>query len=116
MILGLLGCHSEREEKSEPEIESKTESQFNKTKWNIKEGKDYPYRQQMVNDILYNDTIRSLNKDEIIDLLGKPDRENEGYFYYTIKVTRLLSWTLHTQTLVIKFSDDFTIDWIKLHE
>ena len=89
---------------------------FDKTKWRVKEGLDYPNRDQMLNSIVYNDTVRALNKDEILDLLGEPDRRNEGYLYYLISQRRLGFWPLHTKTLVIKLSGDNTIDWIRIHE
>ncbi len=89
---------------------------FDKTKWRTKEGLDYPYRDQMLKKIVYNDTVRALNKDEILDLLGEPDRRNDGYIYYMISQRRLGFWPLHTKTLVIKLSGDSTIDWIKIHE
>jgi hypothetical protein len=70
----------------------------------------------MVNDVLYNDTIRSLNGEEILGLLGKPDRINEGHLYYKIVETSLGFWTLNQKTLVVKLTADNTIEWIKLHE
>jgi len=41
----------------------------------------------MVNNIVYNDKVQSLNKDEIPELLGKPDRVNENYFIIWLKRT-----------------------------
>ena len=69
----------------------------------------------MLNDFVYNDTIRSVNKTEILNLLGEPDRSTEGHLYYTIKQTRIGAWPLHTKSMVIKLSSD-TIEWIKIHE
>ena len=70
----------------------------------------------MLDDILYSDLIRSLGKDEILELLGEPDRSNDGYLYYTISQKRLVIWPLHTKTLVIKLTGDNNVDWIKIHE
>ena len=72
----------------------------------------------MLNDIVYNDTVRSLNKDDILDLLGEPSyyRSNELFLHYEITTKRLFSWTLHSKTMVSKLSEDKTIDWIKIHE
>jgi hypothetical protein len=95
---------------------SETDIKFDQTKWSTKEGRDYPYREQMLNDIIHNDSVRGLYKDEILALLGEPDRSNEGYLYYRIKQKRLGPWPLHTKTLVIKCSADHTIEWIKIHE
>ena len=111
-----VACNSPNEEKSEPEDEKKAEMTFDKTKWRFEEGLDYPYRDQMVNDVLYNDTIRSLDKDEILELLGDPDRINEGHLYYTIAKKRMGLWTLHAKTMVIKLKENDAIEWIKIHE
>jgi len=89
---------------------------FEKIQWQIKKDGDYIYRAQMVQDVLYNDTIRSLNKNQIIHTLGKPDRINEGHLYYMIAQKRMGTWPLNTRTLVIKLKDDQAVDWIKLHE
>lgn len=117
LFLCMMGCTPEKKDKSDQiDLQSSTEIAFAKEKWAIKEGKDYPYRDQMFADILYNDTIRTLNMDEILTLLGEPDRANEGHLYYMIEETRLGSWTLHSKTLVIKIAGDNTIEWIKIHE
>ncbi len=114
LLLYCLACNSDNEENSDQGTE--TEITFDKTKWRAKEGNDYAYRDQMLNDIVYNDTVRMLTEGEIIELLGEPDRINEGHLYYTITQTRLGSWTLHSKTMVIKLSEDNRIDWIKIHE
>ena len=93
-----------------------TDTTFDKALWSVKQDKDYPHRPAMFNDVLYNDTIRTLNKTEIIGLLGKPDRSNEGYIYYMIEQKRLGFWPLHSKFLVVKFKDNDSIDWIKIHE
>ncbi len=114
-----LACKTDRGENGGNE-KSKPDSEwvFDKAKWNTKDGADYPYRDRMLNDLVYNDTIRSLNKDEILGLLGEPSyyRSNENYLYYLITEKRIGFWTLHTKTMVIKLSEDDTIDWIKIHE
>lgn len=117
LLLSVLACNSEKDEK--PGLidhETMSEITFDQTKWGIKEGLAYPYRDQMLNSIVYNDTVRSLNKDEILDLLGEPDRKNNGYLYYLISQRRLGFWPLHTKTMVVKLSENNTIDWIKIHE
>lgn len=81
----------------------------------MKEGADYPYRDPMLKAFVYNDTVRNLEIREILDLLGEPDRQTEGYFYYTVSQKRIGSWPLHTKSLVIKFSND-SIEWIKIHD
>jgi hypothetical protein len=117
LFVCFISCSSNREENVENEKNtSDSEMTFDKEKWRAKDGKDYLFRDRMLNDIAYNDSVRSQNKIEILDLLGEPDRSNENHLYYLIAETRLGFWPLHTKTLVIKFSDDSTIDWIRIHE
>jgi len=117
LLLFVLACNTEKDEKSGLiDHGTKAEIAFDKTKWRIKEGLAYPYRGQMLNSIVYNDTVRALNKDEIIILLGEPDRRNDGYLYYMISQRRLGFWPLHTKTMVVKCLENNTIDWIKIHE
>jgi outer membrane protein assembly factor BamE (lipoprotein component of BamABCDE complex) len=113
-----FACNPERENYS-AEMVTKPESEmaFDIAKWTTQEGKDYPYRKKMVNDILYNDTIRNLQKDQILTLLGEPSfyRKDTNYLYYMINQKRLGPWPLHTTSLVIKFSEN-KVEWIKIHE
>ncbi len=117
LLLFVLACNTEKKEISGLVDDGAiAEITFDKIKWRVKEGLDYPFRDRMLSSIVYNDTVRALNKDEILDLLGGPDRRNDGYLYYMISQRRLGFWPLHTKTLVIKLSEDSTIDWIKIHE
>ena len=117
LFICFLACKTDREENAEyDERFPDHEMAFDKKKWKTKDGADYPYRDKMIDDVVYNDTIRALDKDEILDLLGEPDRINENHLYYMIAQKRLGFWPLHTKTLVIKLSDDNSVDWIKVHE
>lgn len=40
------------------EQSSSSDAPFDKEKWAQKKGKDYPFRNAMLEDVLYNDTIR----------------------------------------------------------
>lgn len=104
--------------KSKNEIASK-EVVFDKGKWLKHQDDYYPHRDKMLKSILYTDLVRSLNKNEIIKLLGEPTyyRDNKNYLHYLINKKTLLGiWTLHTKTLVIKLENDKTVEWIKIHE
>ncbi|MCB2220627.1 MAG: hypothetical protein KQI35_09545 [Bacteroidetes bacterium] len=117
ILISTIACNRQQENQSNSNDRvSEAEISFDKTKWSTREGRDYPYRDPMLNDIVYNDTIRMLTQEEILELLGEPDRREDGYLYYMVKQKRLGYWPLHTKTLVLKFSEDNTIDWIKIHE
>ncbi len=95
-------------------MESIDLTSFDRSLWQEKEGKDYPYRCALYPDILFNSSLRGASKDEILELMGLPDRFQDNYFYYRIDQQRLGLWPLHTTTLVIKFHND-AVEWIKIH-
>ncbi len=112
LLLGSFSCITEADSGAEG---TAVEMTFDQTKWRVKEEGAYPYRAQMLHDIVYNDTVRSLNRAEILALLGAPDRTQEGHLYYEVSRSRMGAWTLTAKTLVIKFSADSTVEWIKIH-
>ena len=103
---------------SENHSYTKIDQNFDKDKWRIKKGKDFPYRNGMLNDIVYTNKFRTLIKSELLDKLGEPTyyRDDKSYLYYVVTQTRLFSWPLHTKTLVIKITEDNTVEWIKIHK
>ena len=111
ILLIAFACQNEKGQNSETPENIPFESQ----KWKVKEGGDYPFREKMLQDVLYTDTIRHLSKGQILDQLGQPDRSQDGYLYYTIEQQRIGALPLHTSTIVIKLDAD-SVDWIKLHE
>tara|TARA_R110000850_G_scaffold107089_2_gene218512 strand:- start:451 stop:819 length:369 start_codon:yes stop_codon:yes gene_type:complete len=113
LIALCLGCKTEPDENPDA---NKNSQPFNHQQWLTKEGDDYPFREKMFHTVVYNDTIRSLNKEEIINLLGPADRFEDNHYYYRIAQTRLKDWPLHTTSMVIKFSEADSVVWIKIHE
>jgi hypothetical protein len=89
---------------------------FDKSKWRLKDDHHYIYRDIMLHDLLDRHQLDSLNKDEVIDLLGNPDRIDNNYLFYTISQKRVGIWPIHTKTLVIKFYDDHKLEWVRIHE
>lgn len=91
---------------------------FDAGKWKLKEGAYYPHRASMYESLLFNDSIRTLKKSQIKELLGEPDKNgnNGEYLYYLISQKRLGRWPIHTRHLVVKFANENTVEWIKLHE
>jgi len=117
LLLCTSSCSTEEDQKSEvTDSVVATDVQFNKAKWRIKEGKTYPFRDQMLDDVVYNDTIRTLNKGDILELLGEPDKVVAGHLYYTVSQRRLGTWPLSTKTMVIKLTEHDSIEWIKIHK
>ena len=117
IIMFCISCKTDKKQNVDNQNMSQgSEMAFDKGKWETKDGKDYPFRDGMINDIVYNDTIRNLNKDQVLDLLGEPDYIREDHLYYRITETRLGNWPLKTKTMVIKLEGGKAIEWIKIHE
>lgn len=113
----VVACQSDAEPKADEETapDIVDNSIFDQDKWMTVEDGEYPYRDQMVHDVLYNDTIRDLSKDQLTELLGEPNDVREGHLYYSISRSNLGGWTLSAKTLVVKLVGDSSIAWIKLH-
>lgn len=112
-LLLLFACEGE------PTRQNGTEdvmAPFDKSRWLAREGEDYLYRSEMLNSVLYNDTIRDLSENRILEMLGDPDRRQDGHLYYKIEENRTFGWTLHAKYMVVKLTDDGKVEWIKVHE
>jgi hypothetical protein len=93
------------------------EEKFDKTKWDTKIGKQYPYRDEMLKDLMTNHLLKTLKRNEVINLLGAPTRSDSSYLFYIVAqefIDNILP--LHTKSLVIKFHKDSTVEWVKIHE
>ena len=119
LLLCLTSCMDEGSpETSEglTEAESAMDSVFDEDKWKIKEGVDYPYRDEMLHDLVYEQQLKGLEKEELIKLLGEPDRSSKGFLYYRVAQKRLGLLPLHTTTLVIELSEDSIVKTRRIHE
>ena len=114
-FLFCFACSDTKEEKTGAAREP-TEFEFDKTKWRKKQDRDYPYRDEMLDDLIGNKKLDGLGRDEIFDLLGEPSRIDSSYLFYQIFQKRIGFFPLHTKTLVIKLANDSTIDWVRIHE
>ncbi|MBR9920485.1 MAG: hypothetical protein GYB31_06570 [Bacteroidetes bacterium] len=89
---------------------------FDSEKWQLKEGKDYPYRDQMLDDLVDSRLLKPMTKEEVLDVLGVPDRSDGLYLFYTVTQKRIGLFPLHTTTLVVKLSEDGGENTILIHE
>jgi len=115
-VLFITSCSDSKEDQLDNESEVKKEIEFDATKWKVNRGDDYPYRDAMLKDLMNNDSIRQLKRNQLLELLGEPSRMDSNYFFYRIEQTKMNFIPLHTKTLVILFSEDSTIKWMKIHE
>lgn len=109
LLYALLFCVSYKSVKQEDE-------KFDKNKWATKKDADYPYRDRMLNDLITNIKLHGLKKEQVVSLLGEPNRADTFYLFYTIAQKRLGSFPLHTKTLVIKFGKDNMVEWRKIKD
>ena len=113
LILFFLCCFS-----CKNKSEQHSQEKFDKIKWAANDGKVYQYRNNMLNDLVYNQNLKGLKYDNVIDMLGQPDRTDNGHLFYTI-VKEYLANTdviVHSKSLVIKLAKDSTVEWRKIHE
>lgn len=92
------------------------EISFDASKWSIKKDMNYPFRNQMLLNLIESDTLKKLKKGSILELLGKPERINENHLYYLVSQERLGFWPFHSKFLVIKVDDNGDVDYVKIHE
>lgn len=109
----LLACEGESTRQNDTE---EVTAAYDKSKWLAREGDDYLHRAEMLNTVLYNDSLRSLPESGVLNMLGDPDRRQDGHLYYKIEENRTFGWTLHATYLVVKLTDDGKVEWIKVHE
>ena len=111
-LLCTLACKNKEQEKVDNSV-----LKFDKMKWAEKNGREYPYRDRMLKDLIDNQKLHGLSNEEVFSLLGRPNRIDNGHLFYTIhrKYFANTFVTLHSKTLVIKLNND-TVEWRKIHE
>lgn len=84
---------------------------FERTKWDMKTGRQYTFRKQMIPDLINNFTWQGLKKDSVLHLLGEPDgMEDETFMLYHYDQKFLVgNFPLSTQSLVIELNRDSTV-------
>jgi hypothetical protein len=71
-----LSCKPKNEKNilATEKIPETTAISFNAEKWRFKDGFNYPYRDNMLKDLIKDPNFRKLKKPEVWDLLGEPTR------------------------------------------
>ena len=109
VLLCFLGCM--------PKKQVVNEAEFNKAKWAIQIGKEYPYRDNMLHNLIANKRLNGLKRDSILNLLGQPNRNDSNFIFYMVAQKMLAGvFPLHTKMLVIKFSYDSTVIAAKIYD
>src|SRR5688500_14377372 len=108
----LLCCSACRDKSpAQPDIK------FDKTKWNLKNDRNYTYRKQMVNDLLNNYRWAGLKKDSVIQMLGQPDDIEEGNLMYDYKEKSFLGGVgTIIEAVVFELAPDSTVKAARLND
>ena len=115
-ILFAVCCLACNNNKNNKQAQQTGEIPFDKTKWAVKQGPDYPHRDNMLNDLMYGHELHDISKDSLTSMLGQPSRTDSLYLFYRIAQKRIGFFPLHTTTLVFKLHPDSTVLWIKVHK
>lgn len=107
-LISIDGCKNKTTEKKE--------EKFSKEKWAIRTDKEYTYRAQMLKDLMTY-KLHGLKKEEVENLLGEPNKRDNGYIFYTVSANFIgnVPVPISTKTLVIKLTKDSTVEWRKIH-
>jgi hypothetical protein len=118
LLAGCLSCRQDPEAASEDQqAAAATEIAFDAEKWRIKSGRNYPYRDSLLWSLIDDKSLRGLHIDEMQDLLGEPDRIDGNHLFYTVWQKRIVNfWPLRHKALVIKFSEEGPVEWMKIYE
>lgn len=118
LVLLCAACKPDVSGKTEAAIpEIAIDSTFDPTRWQLKEGDDYPYRELMYRQLLYSDTLRQRSKSDVLQLLGEPDRSSEdsSHIYYRLKGRQVGPVLFSSKFLVFKFTAADSVEWIKTY-
>ena len=75
----------------------------------------YPQREYMLQYLIDSVPLKAMRYEEVLSLLGPPDRVNDGHLYYKISQKSLGVFPLSTKTFVIKLGADSIVEWRKIH-
>ncbi|WCT11539.1 hypothetical protein [Mucilaginibacter jinjuensis] len=91
---------------------------FNKSEWSYKEDWDYPYRDEMLNDLTKNHKLKGLTFHQLIDSLGQPqaDGTDNSFFYETLIDFGSDIDPVHTKSLVIHLNKDSVVSGFEIKE
>lgn len=117
LLFTFLSCKDNSQETTNATQQTVTSEQlFETSKWKIKKEDTYPYRSQMLEDLVYNVPLKGLTKKELLTLLGPADRTDGDYLFYTVAMDHVMGYPLNSTNLVIKIGADGKVAWRKIHK
>ncbi len=109
LVIFSVSCSSNKQEAE------KAAGKFDKQQWAEQYDSEFIYRQDMIDDLVTHYLLHGMKQDSVLRLLGEPDRTDNGHLFYKISQKKLGFFPLSTKTLVIKFRQDQTLEWRKVH-
>lgn len=82
------------------------EQKFDKSKWQIKNDFEYPYRNKMLKNLINNYPLKGKNYKQIIDILGEEKMEDHKIYYQITVDYGLDIDPVYTKHLEITFTND----------
>ena len=76
--------------------------QFDSSGW--KQG-NLRVRGEMVESLRAQSLLHDKTRDEVLDLLGKPDVDHVGQLRYRVDVGRRIAWSMFPVSLIVNFDD-----------
>ena len=97
----------------------KKQSAFDKDKWAYRGDMEFPYREEMLTDLLESHPLRGLSYSQLINTLGKPDQV--GSTNYQVNYDILTEYgsdidPIHSKLLEISLSTDSMVTGHKVQE
>ncbi len=78
---------------------------------------NYPFRDEMLEDLVYRIKLKGFPKEKVTKMLGEPDWTNKDYLYYEVfikKENRVFPF--QKRYLVLKLAKDNTVEWRKIKD
>lgn len=102
LFLLFLACADDKTPKDQPPV---VEEAFTSDGWKQQVDGAFPNREKMLGSLMESDTLRGMDRAEILELLGHPLREENNHLFYRIREDKIGFMTLRTRTLVIVLLD-----------
>lgn len=110
----LISCKNDKDENIS-ETKPETEIAFDSAKWKTRQGDEFPYRTQMLDDLVQSKKLKGLKKNEVLNLLGEPTRTDKNYMFYEVSRDKIEFLTLRAKTLVLRFSPEDMVEAVLIH-
>ncbi|NUY79563.1 hypothetical protein HUK80_01550 [Flavobacterium sp. MAH-1] len=114
LCMSVLACKNDNHENAS-ETKSETEIGFDSAKWKTRQGQEFPYRAQMLDDLVQSKKLKGLKKSEVLNLLGEPTRTDKNYMFYEVNRDKIEFFTLRAKTLVLRFSPEDMVEAVLIH-